>query len=591
MYRITSVRKTDHGRSLLIEFSVDVEGKYAYLLGDFNAFNEGGFRMRRERNAWRATVELPEGIWHYAYSIDGRYTLDKDNTERYTRKSYNFSKETNVCTALGEEYARPFHCSSMIFPLADKREVRLRTVKAREVFLLFGNKNRIRMERFACDDPFEHYRALIPLKDGERYSFEVDGNPYGDFEVPGEREDSMGWLYETVFYQIMPCRFSGEDLNSGTLKGLLEHVGHIRALGANALYLTPIFSSDTYHGYDIKDYYSIDPRLGNEDDLVALAKEMRVMLDGVFHHTSRAHPFFRDLLSRGGESDYADFYRPLGFPVKKYECFPKAKNMPRLNHENEKVYEFVRDVVRHWNERGVSAWRMDVAHGVPPPFWERLKTDVPDGYVIGEVMDDARAYLKGFDGVMNYCLYDAVLGFFVDGNSAETFLGDLQRISARYYEKEYFMYNFLDNHDISRFLGLVESRRKYACALAFLFTYKGLPSLFYGDEIGMRKKKRRNEEQREQMVWDEGRWDTKVLGLTRELISLRRNRIALQRGTFEPMLFEGKRILYIRRYGEEKLLVGINYSRERTEWPLKGKLLSGRDDGGGYSFFVSAIHD
>ena len=59
---------------------------------------------------------------------------------------------------------------------------------------------------------------------------------------------------------------------------MLEHVGHIRALGANALYLPPIFSSDTYHGYDIKDYYSIDPGLGNEDDLVALAKEMRVML-------------------------------------------------------------------------------------------------------------------------------------------------------------------------------------------------------------------------------------------------------------------------------------------------------------------------
>jgi glycosidase len=369
-------------------------------------------------------------------------------------------------------------------------------------------------------------------------------------------------------------------------------VGHIKDVGANALYLTPIFSSDTYHGYDIKDYYSIEQRLGDENDFEALSKEISVMLDGVFHHTSVQHPFFQDLLKNGEKSAYKDFYRPLGFPPQEYETFFNVKNMPRLNQDNEKVYRFIRDVVNHWIGKGATAWRMDVAHGVPSDVWERRRADGPqDVYLIGEIMDDARMYLKGFDGVMNYSLYEALIDFFVHGKRAESLLADLQRISARYNRKEYLMYNFLDNHDTSRFLGLVGSRNRYLCALAFLMTYKGLPSIFYGDEIGLRKKRKRHEEQREPMVWDRDKWDENILEKTKELIALRRNSRALQLGSFVPVIFEDRRILFERAWDKERILVGINYSNKRTEWPKKGKVLSGTDDGRAYSYFISFKYD
>lgn len=524
MYSIIGLKEKSHGRYVITEFSIRAKGRYAYLLGNFNAFNEGSFRMENKNGVWKIRAELPEGIWHYAYSIDGKYMLDEGERVFYRRKSYNFSKETNVCMALSNGYEKPFHCPSMVFPVGDKLEIRVRTVKSTEAYLIYAG-NRVRMERFACDGLFEYYRAFIPLKDELKYHFEIDGKRYGDFEFEGEnRDNSKDWVYKTVFYQIMTSRFTGKELNSGTLKGLLDKIGYIRSLGVNALYLTPIFSSDTYHGYDIKDYYKIDPELGDEKEFEVLTqkKKVRIMLDGVFHHTSYAHPFFREFLEKGDKSGYAGFYRT--FSSKDYETFFNVKSMPRLNHDSAEVYNFVRGVVSYWTEKGAAAWRMDVAHGVPPAFWEKLKRDMPETYVVGEVMDDARAYLSGFDGVMNYCLYEAILDFFVHGKDAETFLNDLQGISARYNEKEYTMYNFLDNHDTGRFLGLVKGKRKYLCALVFLFTYKGLPSLFYGDEIGLKKRKWRDEEQREQMVWDENRWDKEILNTTKELIALRKKK-------------------------------------------------------------------
>ncbi len=591
VYHIIDLKEKSSGRCVITEFSIRAKGEYAYLLGDFNAFNEGSFRMENKNGTWRIKTELPEGIWHYAYSIGGKYVLDDGKREAFNRKCYNFSKETNVCIALGEGYESPFHCPSMIFPVGDKLEIRVRTVKSTDAYLLYA-KNKVRMERFACDGLFEYHRALIPLKNKFRYHFGIDGKRYGDFEFENEnKNNNKTWVYKTIFYQIMTCRFTGKELNSGTLKGLLDKIGHIRDLGVNALYLTPIFSSDTYHGYDINDYYKIDPELGNEKDFETLAqnKEIRIMLDGVFHHTSHAHPFFRDFLEKGDKSGYAGFYRALS--SKGYETFFNVKSMPRLNHDNNEVYNFVRDVVKHWTEKGAAAWRMDVAHGVPPVFWEKLKRDMPETYMMGEVMDDARAYLSGFDGVMNYCLYEAILDFFVNGKSAESFLKDLQGISARYNEKEYTMYNFLDNHDTSRFLGLVKGRRKYLCALVFLFTYKGLPSLFYGDEIGLKKRKWRDEEQREQMVWDENRWDKKILNTTKELIALRKKSRALQLGSFEPLIFKGKKIVYKRAYKKEQILVGINYSNsdfnESVEWPMNSKTLSSTNES--YSYFISLI--
>ena len=129
------------------------------------------------------------------------------------------------------------------------------------------------------------------------------------------------WLHDAVFYQIFPDRFANGDRSNdpsgvvpwnseptrdnffgGDLRGIVEHLDHIRELGANALYLTPIFQADTNHRYDAEDYFSIDRRLGTDPDFVEFVNEahrrgMRIVLDAVLNHCGRTHPAFQDVIA------------------------------------------------------------------------------------------------------------------------------------------------------------------------------------------------------------------------------------------------------------------------------------------------------
>ena len=246
--------------------------------------------------------------------------------------------------------------------------------------------------------------------------------------------------------------------------------------------------------------------------------------------------------------------------------------MPRLNHDNPKVVEFIKNVGLYWVQRyKTNGWRLDVAHGVPPRVWKEFRENLPENvYLIGEVMDDARLWIfDKFHGIMNYPLYEALLRFFVyQEMTSEEFLNWLELLSVYYGPNEYLMYNFLDNHDVSRFLSLIEDKQRYKCALVFLFTYKGVPSIFYGDEIGIRGIKKDREEQREPMIWEAEKWDRELLEFTRRLIRLRRNSKALQRGIFKPVEFKDGLLVYKRVLNDEIILIAINYSKKERHLSL-----------------------
>ena len=223
-------------------------------------------------------------------------------------------------------------------------------------------------------------------------------------------------------------------------------------------------------------------------------------------------------------------------------------------------------------ERGADVWRLDVAHGVPPDVWREVRKDMPnDAYLIGEVMDDARLWLfDKFHGTMNYPLYEALLRFFVyEEITAEEFLNWLELLSTYYGPAEYTMYNFLDNHDVERFLGLVGDKRKYFCALTFLMTYKGIPAIYYGDEVGLENMNVPSMEiSRTPMEWNAKEWDKEILKTTKELIKLRRGSKALQKGIFKPVTFKDKLLVYRRALNNENILVAINYSKKKQHLSL-----------------------
>jgi len=623
VYKIFGFKESEtFGRVALVEFSFPYDGRsYAYLLGNFNAFNEGSFRMKRDGDQWRVRMELPEGVWRYAFSAGGEFILDPENPEKecYRRRSYKFEREVSLARIVGEEVA--FHRPALLYlySFAGRTHVLLRAKKRRiSGVLLHADGRKIRMSRKATGEVFEYYEAVLPGQKKLEYSFEVflnDGETLtlGPFEATPFELDAPPWVLSRVFYQVMLDRFAvgieekempleGEFFHGGDLLGMGEKLDHLENLGVNALYLTPIFESMTYHGYDVKDYFRVARRLGGDEAFEELLKslkekDIRLILDGVFHHTSFFHPFFQDVVWRGSDSPYADFYRIKEFPVVSekfietlnspfpwvekyhflknldwnYESFFSVWLMPRLNHENPKVMEFVAGVMKHWLKKGADGWRLDVAHGVPPGFWKEAREKLPgDAYLFGEVMDDPRLYLFNvFHGTMNYPLYDLLLRFFAFGEiGASEFINGLELLSAHLGQAEYFMYNFLDNHDTERFIDLA-GRERYLCALTFLMTYKGIPAIFYGDEIGLRGSREGMSAGRTPMPWSEEEWDREILERTRELIHLRRSSMALQMGDFSVVEVGEEWFAYERVLEDEKVLVAINCSDREVKlyWP------------------------
>lgn len=623
MYKILRfVEDNFFGRVLEIEFSKkDLGEEYVYLLGNFNAFNEGSFRMKKRGRRLYTRIFLPEGIWYYLFSTRYRLILDEENAEVefYKRESYKFNSKVNICRAVYFENTTEdlvFHRPTplYVYTLDGKNSlVRLRASRhkvPKEVFIVINGIKR-KMKKIAEDRAFAFYEAIVPAKNLLEYSFIVEypenSIKYGEFSISlAELMESVkipNWIFDLIIYQIMVDRFVPQRTTpdsfghfGGNFKGIMDNFNYLIKLGVNALYLTPIYKSKTYHSYDVEDYFLVDEKYGGNELFSKFVSKCRtynvkIFLDGVFHHTSAYHKFFIDVLRNGKNSKYFEWYKifnekiaPKEFveevlknaPKKERECyFSKRLDwyyesffnvwiMPRLNHENPEVMKFVKKVVKFWiNNYGISGWRIDVAHGVPPDFWKEVFSEYLDTYYIfGEVMDDGRIWIHNkFNGIMNYTLYELILGFFVYGRiSAERFLNELMVLRSYYGPYEYSMYNFLDNHDVSRFLGLLNGDvNKYACSLAFLFTYPGVPAIFYGDEIGLSNLKINNEEQREPMVWNRKLWNWKVYNIIRKLIEVRKNNVEFKRGVFIPIEFSGKKLDYIRKYCERASRIIINY--------------------------------
>ena len=181
---------------------------------------------------------------------------------------------------------------------------------------------------------------------------------------------------------------------------------------------------------------------------------------------------------------------------------------------------------------------------------------------MGEIWEDAAYWLQGdkFDSVMNYPLRDLIISFFAKKEiSANLFDQRLTALRSRYSLKTMMsMFNLLGSHDTQRFLTICRGeRRKMLQALLFLLTYPGVPVIYYGDEIGMTGEK--DPDCRKTMIWDEKLWDKEIFTATKDLIKLRKEKLALRRGDFQTALAGQNGVYgYWRSYGKERMLVLFN---------------------------------
>ena len=409
------------------------------------------------------------------------------------------------------------------------------------------------------------------------------------------------WVKDAIFYQVFPERFAngdptndpprtepwgaepkGNNYFGGDLKGIINHLDHISSLGVNALYLNPIFESNSNHKYHTTDYLKIDPYFGDDEEFKTLVDEchargIRIILDGVFNHTGVDFFPFRDIKENGARSKYLGWFNiyslPIG-PVSKpnYECWWGLGDLPKLMTHNPDVRQYLFHVTRHWMEFGIDGWRLDVPNEIPHEFWIEwrplVKSINPEAYIVGEIWEDATPWLKGdqFDAVMNYRFRNACIDFFARNNTtASQFDSVLTKARSDYPDDvNYVLQNLLGSHDTERFLTLCKGDfNMLKLATLFQMTYVGAPMVYYGDEVGMRGGK--DPGCRGTMVWDEADQDRNLLQSFRDAIQLRNQNIALRRGRFETLIADDGKSVYafVRRHADQVAVVVLNNSTEQ----------------------------
>jgi glycosidase len=439
------------------------------------------------------------------------------------------------------------------------------------------------------------------------------------------------WVKSAVFYQIFPDRFyagqgpvgnpapvrSGFEawdapptllgFKGGNLWGVIEKLDYIKELGFNALYFCPIFSSTANHRYHTCDYFQVDPMLGGNAALARLVDEahgrgIRIILDGVFNHCGRAHFAFQHVMENEVASPYLDWFHIYKFPLYAYSKHPNYAawwnnpELPKFNTANPECREYLLSVAEYWFEYGIDGWRLDVPNEIDDDeFWRefrrRAKAKNPEAYIVGEIWDDASRWLQGdqFDAVMNYPLGRAILGFvgsemLEKDLAAKSGLGRLESLGAiacnnrleelfrRYsWQTVTAQMNIMTSHDTPRIFSILRGQLdRVQLAFAMLFTLPGVPTVYYGDEIGLAGG--HDPDNRRGMLWDESSWHMPLVETIRKMSALRQSLPLLQQGRYQYLYGQDGHLAFARTHQDASVVVTINASPEswRINIPLHG---------------------
>jgi hypothetical protein len=340
-------------------------------------------------------------------------------------------------------------------------------------------------------------------------TFEVAPGRGRTFSYYSDRMSPPEWARRAVIYHIFIDRFApgqGRDwlqttnlraAMGGTLWGVRDHLDHITELGADCIWLSPVFTSNTHHGYDALDLLRVEPRLGGEEALRAVVREahargIRVILDIALNHISHQHPIFLSA-AEGAHSPYRDWFTFDDSPIG-YRTFAEVRTMPQVNVANPDARRWLIDVGRFWlREFDIDGYRLDYANGPGPDFWGEFNTACkavrPDCFCFGEIVetpDHMRHYVGRLDGCLDFHTCEVLRRTFARGALTEEDLTRFAERHAAYFPTNFIMPTFIDNHDMDRFLfiagGNKEALRRAATAQMRL---PGPPIIYYGTEVGL----------------------------------------------------------------------------------------------------------
>lgn len=546
--------------------------------GSFNGWGERAM-PRQQDGSYRAAVQLADGAHEYKFFINGAWPADMchDPTWGHPGNDHWIDPSAEGCVDDGQGGRNAVvvvgdgpgldlsHASS------DPAHVSL---AGNRLSVRFGaNRGAVRAAGAIADGDTvpmhlqlttglrEVWRASVPAGTSS-YSLVVEtadgAETFGPYTAPAVPFAAVEWVGDAVGYQIFPERFwNGDPGNDhwtletdvvhymhpevwdveplfsdgwggevtethcchqyfgGDIQGILDRLDHLEALGVSLLYLNPIFTSGSAHGYDTYDYLEVAPNFGDEALLRALldaaaARGIRVMWDFVPNHVGVGFWAFQDAVTEGETSEYWDWFE-FRVPSSQiqvgngnhYDAWWGFGSLPRLDTRNPAVFEHLMEVTRHWTEFGFDGIRVDVPNEIRNrsqfygAFRETAKSINPDVYLVGEIWERDPSWLRGdqFDALMNYAVGEGVVERFARGElSASGAADEMARVYADYPEASTAMqFNLISSHDTGRLLTKMgagglggaagsAARARHRLAAAMLYGLPGVPVTFQGDE-------------------------------------------------------------------------------------------------------------
>lgn len=393
------------------------------------------------------------------------------------------------------------------------------------------------------------------------------------------------WSYESVFYQIYPLGFCGAPFeNDGVpahrILKVNDWIPHIKKLGANAIYFSPVFESDT-HGYNTRDYRLIDTRLGTNEDFKQVCKNLhdegiRVVLDGVFNHVGRGFFAFQDVLKKRWDSPYKDWFS-INFDGNSnyndglwYEGWEGNYDLVKLNLRNEEVIEHIFSCIKGWIEEfDIDGLRLDVAYCLDPNFVRRLRSYCDslkaDFFLVGETLHGDYNQLMNDEMLHSVTNYECYKGLFSSFNSMNMF--EVNHSLLRQFGPENWtlykgkhLLSFVDNHDVTRIASNLTNEAHLPLIYALTFGMPGIPCVYYGSEWGAKARKEDGDPAL-RASFEAPEW-TELTDFISRLAKAKKASNALNYGDFRSILLTNKQCIFERKTDSERVLVAINADAE-----------------------------
>ena len=402
------------------------------------------------------------------------------------------------------------------------------------------------------------------------------------------------------------------DFFGGDIAGIIEKLDYLAELGANTLYITPLFQASSNHKYDTADYKKIDPHFGTNADfekLTEAAKKrgLRVIPDTSLNHVGSDSIYFDRFgkyQNQGAfegakvrrDSPYASWFtfdETQTDPNMQYKGWVNVLDLPELNKSSPAFREFAYrapdSVMKIWLDRGAAGWRMDVAPWVPDDFWREwrsaIKRHKPDALTIAETWFDSSKYFLGdtFDSTMNYIFRSTVLDY-AGGGKARQLYQNIEFMREVYPPQSFYaLMNLLSSHDAARSLHVLgdqgndtseekrrEAKQRLRLAVFFQMTFPGSPAIYYGDEVGVTGGD--DPYNRATYPWEDkgGKPDKALLADFKAMIKMRKDYPVLRHGTIDaPLLIDDHLIVLLRGDGNTWAITATNNATVAQSVSLK----------------------